>query len=420
MQRGAVFLDIVRKTTVVAETIPLVGNIDLLSAFDDSLVLLGHGLSQIGIPIMKKFTKTTLTILILLLILGLVFYPRLKPLVNKKSAGEATGPGSTAGGKGATGSGASGKTSVRVMVVRAQSLNDVVKTTGTVRANEEVELHSEVSGKIIQLTLNEGNFVRKGAILLRISDDELQAQFRKLENQKRLAQGIEDRQRRLLVKEAISQQEYDISLTNVQSIDADIENVKAQIAKTILKAPFDGTVGLRFVSTGSYISPASQIATLTNTNPAKLDFSVPAKYATAIRKGSRVQFSVEDSRQTYTGTVYAIDPKIDPQTRTLQIRATSPNPGRALIPGSFAKIDVVLSTKLRALLVPTEAVIPELAGPRVFVVKNGKAVSQKVELGLRGDRTVEVISGLVAGDTLVTTGILQVKPGGEVDVSITN
>ncbi|MCY7349187.1 MAG: efflux RND transporter periplasmic adaptor subunit [Cytophagaceae bacterium] len=366
---------------------------------------------------MKKFTKTTLTLLVLLLILGLVFYPRLKPLFNAKTTDQVAVIGEAPNGKGAAGgSAAGGKTTVRIIVVQPQTLNDVVKTTGTVRANEEVELHSEVSGKIIQLSLHEGNFVRQGTVLLRTSDDELQAQLRKLGNQKRLAQGIEDRQRRLLAKEAISQQEYDISLTNVQSFDADIENVKAMIAKTILKAPFDGTVGLRFVSTGSYISPASQIATLTNTNPAKLDFSVPAKYASAVRKGSRVQFTVEDSRQTHTGTVYAIDPKIDPQTRTLQLRATSPNPGRVLIPGSFAKIDVVLSSKANAILVPTEAVIPELNGHKVFLVKNGKAVPRTVELGLRGDKEVEVSKGVSVGDTIITNGILQVKPNGAVEV----
>lgn len=355
---------------------------------------------------MKKATRTVLSVSVLLLILGLVFYPKLKTFLAPKPAGpkaEAPKPGG-------------GPTSVEVLVVQPELLSDVVKTTGTLRANEEVELHSEVSGKIVQLALREGDFVRQGTVLLRTNDDDLQAQLHKLENQKLLAEGIENRQRRLLAKEAISQQEYDISLTNVRSIEADIENVKAQIAKTILKAPFDGTVGLRQVSLGSYISPSSPIATLTNVNPAKLDFSVPAKYASAVRKGSRVQFTVEDSDQTFTGTVYAIDPKIDPNTRTLQLRAVCPNGSRVLIPGSFAKIDVVLSSKPRALLVPTEAVIPELTGPKVFLVKGGKSVPQKVELGLRGDREVEVTRGLAVGDTLITTGILQVKPGGDVKI----
>lgn len=359
---------------------------------------------------MKKATKAVLSVSVLLLILVLVFYPKLKTLFVSKPAGSAAGATTTATAKPGS------ATSVQVIVVQPRLLSDVVKVTGSVRANEEVELHSEASGKIVQLALREGDYVRQGTVLIRTNDDDLQAQLHKLENQKRLAQGIEDRQRRLLAKEAISQQEYDISLTNVQSIEADIENVKAQLAKTVLKAPFDGTVGLRQVSVGSYISPSSPIATLTNVNPAKLDFSVPAKYASAVRKGSRVQFTVEDSEQKFTGTVYAIDPKIDPQTRTLQLRALCPNPSRALIPGSFAKIDVVLSSKPRALLVPTEAVIPELTGPKVFVVKGGKSISQPVELGLRGDRDVEILNGLAAGDTLITTGILQVKPGGEVKI----
>jgi len=358
---------------------------------------------------MKKLTRVLLSVSALLLILAMVFYPRLKTyLVAKPDEKGAKSETPKAGGK----------TVVRVMVIKSELLNNVVKTTGSIRANEEVELHSEVSGKIIQLFIREGESVRQGTLLLRLNDDDLTAQLSKLENQKKLAQGIEDRQRRLLAREAISQQEYDISLSNVQSYEADIQNVRAQIAKTVLKAPFDGTIGLRSVSLGSYISPASPIATLTSTSPAKIDFSVPAKYASAVRRGSRVQFTVEDSEKIFTGTVYAVDPKIDPQTRTLQLRATSPNPGGVLIPGAFAKIDLVLSSKPRAILVPTEAILPDLSGQRVFLVKNGKSVSQKVELGLRGDREVEVVRGLSPGDTLITTGIQQVKNDGEVEVEV--
>ncbi|MBC7892760.1 MAG: efflux RND transporter periplasmic adaptor subunit [Sphingobacteriaceae bacterium] len=358
---------------------------------------------------MKKITRVLLSVSALLLILALVFYPRLKTYLAAKSEAKGLKSETAAANAG-------GKTTVRVMVISSELLNNVVKTTGSIRANEEVELHSEVSGKIIQLFIREGEAVRQGTLLLRLNDDDLTAQLSKLENQKALAQGIEDRQRRLLARQAISQQEYDISLSNVQSYEADIQNVRAQIAKTVLKAPFDGTIGLRSVSLGSYISPASPIATLTSTSPAKIDFSVPAKYASAVRRGSRLQFTVEDSERTFTGTVYAVDPKIDPQTRTLQLRATSSNPGGVLIPGAFAKIDLVLSSKPRAILVPTEAVIPDLSGQRVFLVKNGKSVSQKVELGLRGDREVEVVRGLSPGDTLITTGIQQVKNDGEVEV----
>ena len=146
------------------------------------------------------------------------------------------------------------------------------------------------------------------------------------------------------------------------------------------------------------------------------NFSIPAKYASQIRHGSKIGFTVEGSEQHFVGTVYAIDPKIDPQTRTLQLRAISPNPNNRLVPGAFAKVELVLSTKGTAIMIPTEAVIPEAGGQKVFLVKGGKAISTKIELGIRGEKNVEVISGLAIGDSLITTGILSLKPEGEVEV----
>jgi membrane fusion protein, multidrug efflux system len=360
---------------------------------------------------MSTITKRILTVLIAVLILGLVFSPRLKEYFNKpdapdgKAAGNGPGPG-----KGP------GKSIVSVMVIVPASLDEIVKTTGTILANEEVEIRSEVSGKITRLYFKEGQYAQKGAMLLKINDDDLQAQLKKFEYNKKLAEDNEARQRRLLEIEAISQREYEISLTSVKTIEADIENIKAQLAKTSVRAPFSGKLGLRYVSEGSYITPTTRISTLTNTNPAKVEFSVPAKYADAIRQGSRIDFQVESSEQKHNGNVYAVDPKIDPQTRTLQMRATSANPNGTLLPGAFARIELIIGNKGTAITIPTEALIPEQSGHRVFVVKNGKANPQTVELGVRGDRNVEITSGLSAGDTLIVAGILQVKPQGAVEI----
>ncbi|MFN8353417.1 MAG: efflux RND transporter periplasmic adaptor subunit [Spirosomataceae bacterium] len=377
---------------------------------------------------MSKALKTTLTLLILVIILGIAFYPRIKKALassegkDGKGAGNAAsvgGGGNATSGSGAPGAkpnGSGGKTAVSVVVVKPQPLNDVIKSTGTILANEEVELRSEISGRIVQLSLREGDYVKKGTVLLKIFDEDLQAQLKKLEYSKKLAEENEYRQKKLLEKEAISQREYDVAVTSVNTLQADIENIKAQLSKTILKAPFDGTIGLRYVSEGSYISPSTRIANLTNLNPAKLDFAIPAKYAPLIRKGSKIQFNVENSESVFTGTVYAIDPKIDPQTRTLQLRATSPNGNRALIPGSFARIELIMGTKGNAIVVPTEAIIPDVNGHKVFLVKGGKSVPQAVELGIRGDKEVEIKKGLTSGDTVITVGILQVKPDGEVEI----
>jgi membrane fusion protein, multidrug efflux system len=358
---------------------------------------------------MSTITKRIVSFLALLLIVGIAFYPKLKGVFSKKEEDKKENSGGKDPKKG-------GKTAVSVVVIQSSLLKDGIQCTGSLIPNEEVEVRSEVSGRLVELNIAEGASVAKGAVLFKINDEDLQARLKKLGFSKKLAEDNEFRQKKLLEKEAISQREYDIAVANVNTLSADIEEVKAQLAKTIVKAPFDGTIGLRYVSSGAYISPTTRIATLTNINPIKLEFSVPAKYASQIRKGSRVEFTTEGSERTFGAVVYAIDPKIDPQTRTLQLRATAPNPNRALIPGSFAKINVVLATKGTAIQIPTEAVIPEANGQKVFVVKNGKAMPQKVKLGLRTEQNVEVLDGISAGDTLITIGIMQVKPEGEVEV----
>ncbi len=357
---------------------------------------------------MNKPIKRLITFMIVVMLLGLVFYPRLKEYFNAKddtevAAASAPKPGGN-------------KTPVSVMVVQSVSLDDVVKTTGSILANEEVDIRSEIPGKITNLYFKEGQYVKKGTTLLKIYDDDLQAQLKKLEYSKKLSEGNEFRQRQLLEKEAISQREYDISLTTVKTNEADIDNIKAQLTRTTIKAPFSGRLGLRYISEGSYVTPASRITTLTNTNPAKVEFSVPAKYADKIRVGSILKYTTESSEVEHTGRVYAVDPKIDPNTRTLQMRATSPNGNGALLPGAFARIELITGSKGAAITVPNEAVVPEQDGHMVFLVKGGKATPRPVNVGLRGEMNMEILSGLAPGDTLITTGILQVKPGGAVEI----
>lgn len=357
---------------------------------------------------MNKTTKRLITALIIVLLIGLAFYPRLKAYFTTSDKSQSA-EGTPQAGGGAI-------TAVSVMVVEPATLNDVVKTTGTILANEEVEIRSEVSGKITNLYFKEGQYAQKGTVLLKINDDDLQAQLKKLEYGKKLSEDNEFRQRQLLEKEAISQREYDISLTTVKTNEADIENIKAQLAKTTIRAPFSGRLGLRYVSEGSYITPTSRISTLTNTNPAKVEFSVPAKYSDRIKAGSTIKYTTESSELEYTGRVYVVDPKIDPQTRTLQMRATSPNSNGSLLPGAFARIELIIGSRGKAISVPNEAIIPEENGHKVFLVKSGKATPRSVDVGVRGEFDMEVVKGLSAGDTLITTGILQVKPNSPVEI----
>jgi membrane fusion protein, multidrug efflux system len=373
---------------------------------------------------MSTIVKNILAGIIAFFLIGLAFYPKIKekwlsPKEEKTataSPNSATNKANTNAKDGAPGIKASPKTMVKVTILENENLDDKIQTTGSMLANEEIEIRSEVSGRLVKLHLHEGTQVRRGTTLFEINNEDLKARLRKLQYNKKLAEDNEFRQKRLLEKEAISQREYDIAVNSVNTIQADIEDLQAQIAKYLVKAPFDGTVGLRYVSEGSYISPTTRIASITNTNPIKIEFSVPAKYSNIVRKGSKVYFRIEDDGPEYNATVYAVDPKIDPQTRTLQLRATAPNPLGKLIPGAFAKINIVLGTRGKAILIPTEAVIPEAGGAKVFLVQNGKAKSVKVKLGQRGDREVEVLEGLAKGDTLVTIGSMQLKQDGEVEI----
>jgi membrane fusion protein (multidrug efflux system) len=306
---------------------------------------------------------------------------------------------------------------VRAYVVQQTRLDDRILVTGTVLPNEQIDLHSEVPGKIMAINFREGSTVRKGTLLVKINDADLRAQLRRAVSRKELAESKERRQRTLREKQAISQAEYDEATSELSTTAADIDLIKAQIAKTEIRAPFSGMIGLRYVSEGSYISPTTRIAGLHNINPVKIDFSVPEKYYSIVRPGSAITFRIQGSEKEYTGRVYAVEPKIDQSTRTLQVRAICDNGNGQIFPGAFAEIELVLKRMEDALVVPTEAIVPELQGQKVFIAKGGAAEPRKVEIGIRTGKGIQILSGLAVGDTVVTDGIVQVKPGSKLKIT---
>lgn len=310
--------------------------------------------------------------------------------------------------------------SVNGAIAAPRTLENKVYTTGTLISNEEVELRSEITGKVSKIFFQEGTRVEKGALLLKINDDELQAQKKRTEYQKKLAEVREERQRKLLAEKAVSQEEYDIALNELNTLKAQIEVLNAQIDRTEIRAPFRGTIGLRYVSEGSYIAPATRITTLQNTTPMKLDFSVPEKYASQIRTGDRVFFRVQSSPTPFEARLYAIEPKIDLATRTVQLRAVYPNYSGELFAGAFADVALVLNDIPNALMIPSESLVPEFKGQKVFLYRNGKIAEAKVEIGLRTEREIQITNGLTAGDTVLTTGILQARAGMEVAITCSN
>lgn len=316
-------------------------------------------------------------------------------------------------------SGKSGKdqvVNVTAFYIQIQKLNNEVYASGTILANEEVQLQTELSGKIVQLNFKEGGQVSKGQLLVKINDTDLQAQFKKLQLQSNLANEKLKRQEQLLAIKGISQEEFDIAKNQFDVIKADLDNATAQISKTEIRAPFNGIIGLKNVSEGAYVSPATIIATIQQIDPVKVDFSVSEKYASLVKKGDKVSFSVQGSDKKRYAEVMAIEPRIDMATRSLHIRAISANTKEDIYPGAFARVELALADIDSAIMIPTESIVPELKGQKVYRVKNGKAEPVKVITGLRTDKYIQITDGLLAGDTVITSGLMQLKPNGAVKV----
>lgn len=300
---------------------------------------------------------------------------------------------------------------VDAYVVTPTTVQDRLMTSGTLRANESVELTSETSGRVTSIQFEEGSRVEAGQLLLTINDSELQAERKRLDYQLQLARDRMQRQERLLEEGGVSQEAYDQTVNEVNVLEAELELVEARIDKMQVHAPFSGTIGLRHVSEGSYLSPQTQIATLQSIQPIKIDLSVPEKYANRIAPGASITFSVRGAESQREGRIYAVEPQISAETRTLRLRARADNADRTLRPGAFAEVTVLFDTIDDALTVPSFAVLPELGRQQVFVVENGTAQPRSVETGIRTDSTVQITSGLAAQDTVITSGIQQLRPG---------
>lgn len=302
-------------------------------------------------------------------------------------------------------------------VVKNTSLANKIKVVGTILANEEIQLRSEVSGRIIKLNFSEGAVVTKGQLLLKMNDSDLQAQLKKVKSQNKLAQDNEKRLKLLLQKEGISQADYEIAVNQLNVSEAEIEALTAQIEKTEIRAPFTGIIGLRQISEGAYITPQTNIAMLQDASQVKIEFSVPERYVAQVRTGSNITFNVENSAEKYTAVVYAVEPKIDLNTRNLTLRARCNNAGKQLFAGGFAEIEITLNQNEQAYLLPSEAIIPQLKGKAVYVVRNGVAKLQPVKTGTRLDKDVQILEGVQLGDTIATSGMLQLRPDSPVVIT---
>lgn len=310
--------------------------------------------------------------------------------------------------------------SVEGAVLKPQKFDDNLSLSGTLEANEEIELRSEVSGILESINFEEGSKVAKGQVLFRVNDVELRAQLSKVKTAQKLAGENQRRAKLLLDKQAISQEEFDISNADFESSKAESDLIAAQLYKTTVRAPFSGTVGLRSISKGTYVTPETPIANLVNTSQLKITFSIPEKYASQMKVGNTLSFSTSNSKEDYQATIYAIEPQVDIATRTLKLRAVADNKEGKLYPGTFANVILPLETVNDAILVPTEALIPIQNGKVIFVSKGGKANQVEVETGTRTDSMVRILSGIKAGDTILTSGVMSLKNGTPVKVELGN
>jgi membrane fusion protein, multidrug efflux system len=301
-------------------------------------------------------------------------------------------------------------TSVEGFVVRATTLTDNITAAGTILPEDETELHPEASGRVVKINLPEGKTVRKGELLLKIFDEDLVTQRRKLETQLKQAEITEQRLGQLIAVKGISQQEYDLATLQAQNLRDEIELVKINLTKTELRAPYDGLIGLRKISMGAYVTPATAITTIRSKSNLKLDFGVPEKYSNLIRPGLPVQFTIEGQPGVkYNAVVQATEQRVAEDTRNLNIRAAVRGAGERLLPGSFAEVSLSLGANMQALLIPNQAIVPQARDKKVFVVRNGKAQMVTVKTGVRQSDRIEVTSGLSIGDTIAITGILFLK-----------
>ena len=299
--------------------------------------------------------------------------------------------------------------SVNGVVVAPQNLTEDIRMVGNLLPDEEVDLTFETSGKIVEINFKEGTMVRKGDLLAKVNDKPLQAQLSRYEAQLKLAQDRVYRQSTLLEKDAVSQEAFEQARTELATLNADIDIVKQNIALTELRAPFDGIIGLRNISEGAYASPSVVVAKLTKISPLKIDMFVPERYADQVKAGTPLTFSVEGINEEFKAAVYAKESEVDSDTRMLSVRATYANPNGRLQPGRFISAKIRMQDIPNAIAIPTEAIVPEMGVDKVFVYRGGKAKAVSVKTGLRTDALIHIVEGIEVGDTIITSGTLQLR-----------
>ena len=290
--------------------------------------------------------------------------------------------------------------------------------TGSLLANEQIDIRPEISAKVTKILFQEGTKVNKDQLLVKMFDADLQAQLKKSKLQVELKAKEFERKKELFKLNGISKEEFETSENGLNTLIAEQDLLNAQISKTELIAPFSGIVGLRMVSEGSFVTNNNVITSLQQIDPIKIEFSIPEKYKPNLLENMEIKFTVEGIDRIYSARIYALESKIDAATRSIRIRALASNPDRSLFPGSFVSIRLNLFPNKETIFITARAIVPVIDGEQVFIVKNGKVAPIKVTTGIRTETEVEILKGLQINDTLIISGLLQVKEGIPVKVRI--
>jgi len=304
---------------------------------------------------------------------------------------------------------------VDVLIAEKESINDIIEANGTVIPNEFVELRPEVSGRLIYLNLPEGKMISKGTVIARVNDADLLAQMARSRVQMDLAQKTVDRFKQLLDVNGLNQADYDVALNQVNTLKADVVYTQTLVDKTVVKAPFSGVAGLRQVSPGAYVTPATIISSLQQVDEVKVDFTLPEMYGNVIKTGSLVDVEVDAvTKERGRAIILATEPGANTNTRNLQVRALLK--GAKANPGAFVKVYINAGKNRSSIKVPANCIIPDDRNNQVILVKKGKASFVNIQTGLREANIVEVTKGIEVGDSIVVTGVLFARPNAQVNV----
>jgi membrane fusion protein (multidrug efflux system) len=306
---------------------------------------------------------------------------------------------------------------VKAAAARIAAAVDEVGAVGTLRADEAVTIRPEIAGRVVEFRFNEGQTVARGAVLVKLDQAELGAVLASSVAQAQLDKQRLERSEDLFKKSFISQQGLDESRSNYARSLAKQQEDAAKLAKTEMRASFAGVAGLRQVSEGQYVAAGTDIVRLEKIDQLKLDFRVPESFISKLKPGQPIRLLVDAyPDKAFAGTVYAIEPGVDDQTRTIQLRARIANPELKLRPGMFGRVHVQLGVREKAVWIPEAAIVPRGQDSYVFQVVEGKAALMKVLTGARRVGEVEIVKGLSAGDLVVTEGTQKIGPGSAVNV----